>query len=261
MSWGNPTALNSRRCVTSELKIFLGALGVVLGSMPFYVLSGARGRPDLLRSEAHGSFILGSFLNDWFHWFVRPLERASLATGLSPTFYNLLGVAFGFAAGLAFATGHLALGGWGVLLGGVADVMDGRIARARGVADDRGAFLDSTLDRFAEFGVFVGLAVLFRSSALAVTLVVLSLGGSLLVSYTRARGETQGVVCKAGLMKRAERLLALGFGGLLDPTVSSLWGNGRVGTLLVPVLGLVALGTLGTAVYRTAWIAKELRGK
>ena len=247
--------------MTSELKIFVGALTLVLGSMPVYVLSGARKRPDPLRSEAHGSFILGSFVSDWFHWFVRPIEKASLAAGLSPTFYNLLGVAFGVAAGAAFAAGHLALGGWGVLLGGVADVMDGRIARARGIADARGAFLDSTLDRFAEFGVFVGLAVLFRSSALAVSLVVLALGGSLLVSYARARGESQGVLCKAGLMKRAERLLLVGFGGLLDPTVSSAWGNGQVGTLLVPVLGLVAFGTLGTAIYRTAWIAKELRGK
>ncbi|MGI9629073.1 MAG: CDP-alcohol phosphatidyltransferase family protein [Longimicrobiales bacterium] len=246
--------------MTTELTVFLSALALALGSMPVYAFSGARNRPDLLRSEAHGSFILGSFLTDWFHWFVRPLERASLASGLSPTFFNLLGVFFGVAAGLAFAAGQLALGGWGVFLGGVADVMDGRIARARGLADARGAFLDSTLDRFAEFGVFVGLAVLFRSSALAITFVVLSLGGSMLVSYTRARGETQGVICKSGLMQRAERLVALGFGGLLDPVVSGVWGDGRVGTLLVPVLGLVAVGTVGTAVYRTAWIAKQLKG-
>jgi hypothetical protein len=60
-------------------------------------------------------------------------------------------------------------------------------------------------------------------------------------------------------MQRAERLLLLGLGGLLDPTVSGLWGDARVGTLLVPILGLVAVGTVGTAIYRTVWIARALR--
>jgi len=51
----------------------------------------------------------------------------------------------------------------------------------------------------------------------------------------------------------------LGLGGLLDPTVSRLWGADSVGTLLVPVLGLVAVGTVGTAIFRTVWIARALR--
>ena len=67
------------------------------------------------------------------------------------------------------------------------------------------------------------------------------------------------MVCKLGVMQRAERLLLVGFGGLLDPLVSSLWGAGRVGTLLVPLLGLVAVGTVGTAIFRTVWIARALR--
>jgi CDP-diacylglycerol--glycerol-3-phosphate 3-phosphatidyltransferase len=195
----------------------------------------------------------------WFYWVVGPVVHFSVTVGLGPTFYNLLGVAFGIGAGVAFALGHVELGGWGVLLGGVADVLDGRVARSMAVADRRGAFLDSTLDRFAEVGAFVGLAVLFRSSALSLTLAVTAMGGSLLVSYARARGESQGVVCKLGVMQRAERLLLVGFGGLLDPLVSSLWGAGRVGTLLVPLLGLVAVGTVGTAIYRTVWIARALR--
>ena len=242
-----------------DLRVLLAVLVVAFASMPFYALSVGSHRPDPLESEARGSFFLGSFLKSWFHWSVRPLERASLALGVGPLFYNLLGVAFGVAAGVAFGAGHVVIGGWGVLLGGVADVMDGRIARSRKIADKRGAFLDSTLDRFAEVGVFIGLAVLFRSSTLALTLVVTAMGGSLLVSYARARGESLGTVCKLGVMQRAERLLLVGFGGLLDPTVATLWGSGRVGTLLVPVLGVMAVGTVGTAIFRTAWIARELR--
>ena len=160
-------------------------------------------------------------------------------------------------AGALFAAGRLNLGGWAVLLGGAADVLDGRIARAQGLEGTRGAFLDSTLDRFAEVGAFVGLAVFYQASAPALVAVVTALGGSLLVSYARARGESVGVVCKVGIMQRAERLLLLGFGGVLDPAVTSAAGW-PPGTLLLGLVGLVALGTLGTAVYRTVWIARRL---
>ncbi len=244
--------------MTTGLQVFLGVLAAAVLSMPVYAATGANKRPDPLASDAQGGFVLGSFVRSWFYWAVGPVVRSSLVLGLGPTFYNLLGVAFGVGAGVAFATGHVALGGWGVLLGGVADVLDGRIARSLAVAHRAGAFLDSTLDRFAEVGAFVGLAVLFRFSALSLTLAVTAMGGSLLVSYARARGESQGVVCKLGIMQRAERLLLLGFGGLLDPTVSSLWGAGRAGTLLVPILGIVAAGTVGTAIFRTVWIARAL---
>ena len=245
--------------MTTDLQVLLGVLATAVLSMPVYVLTGASKRPDALTSGAQGTFVLGSFVRSWFYWTVSPVVRASLAVGLGPTFYNLLGVAFGIGAGVAFASGNVTLGGWGVLLGGMADVLDGRIARAGGLADARGVFLDSTLDRFAEIGAFVGLAVLFRSSSFTLAMVVIAMGGSLLVSYARARGESQGVVCKLGVMQRAERLLLLGLGGLLAPTVSRLWGADSVGTLLVPVLGLVAVGTVGTAIFRTVWIARALR--
>ncbi len=245
--------------MTTGLQILLAVLVTAVLSMPVYAWRGGNRRPDPLTSDAQGTFVLGSFVRSWFYWAVSPVVRLSVSLGLGPTFYNLWGMAFGIGAGVAFALGHVTLGGWSVLLGGVADVLDGRVARSMAVTDRTGAFLDSTLDRFAEVGAFVGLAVLFRFSALSLALTVTAMGGSLLVSYARARGESQGVVCKLGVMQRAERLLLLGFGGLLDPTVSGLWGAGRVGTLLVPILGLVAVGTVGTAIFRTVWIARALR--
>jgi len=242
--------------VRSDLLVLLGILAVAFGSMPVY---GARaaGRRDPLEVAQRGSFVLGSFVRNWFYWFIGPVERVSLALRMSPTAYNLLGVAFGVAAGVAFATGELGLGGWAVLLGGAADVLDGRIARAQDVEGPRGAFLDSTLDRFAEVGAFVGLAVYFQASTPALVAVASGLGGSLLVSYARARGESVGVVCKVGVMQRAERLLLIGFGGILDPMVAGARGWPE-GTLLLALLVLVAVGTIGTAAYRTVWIARRL---
>jgi len=240
----------------TDMAVLVGILAVAFLSMPVYALV-ARTKEDPNEIGDRGSFVLGGFIRSWFYWFIWPIERTALALGLSPTAFNLLGVGFGAAAGVCFATGRVNLGGWFVLLGGAADVLDGRIARAQGKASQTGAFLDSTLDRFAEVGAFIGLAVLFRASALELAVVVSALGGSLLVSYARARGESLGIVCKVGIMQRAERLLVVGFGGIFDPAVSA-WRGWEPGTLLLGLLAVVAIGTMGTAVYRTVWIANRL---
>ena len=225
----------------TDMAVLLGILAVAFLSMPIYSVV-ARTRTDPNEITDRGGFILGGFVRSWFYWFIWPIERTSLALGLSPTAFNIGGVIFGSTAGYCFATGEVNLGGWFVLLG---------------VANQTGAFLDSTLDRFAEVGVFVGLAVMFRDSALELAMVVTALGGSLLVSYARARGESLGVVAKVGIMQRAERLLLVGFGGVFDPAVTA-WRGWDPGSLLLGLLALVAVGTVGTAIYRTVWIAQRL---
>ncbi|MFQ5512140.1 MAG: CDP-alcohol phosphatidyltransferase family protein [Candidatus Krumholzibacteriia bacterium] len=203
-----------------------------------------------------GSFVLGYWVRNWFYWFIRPVIRMSLATNLGPLFFNLAAVACGVASMVFFARGQLAAAGWCILLSGFADVMDGEIARGRGVTSSSGAFLDSTLDRFSELAVFVGLAAFLQSGS-AVILVLVALGGSLLVSYTRARGESLGITCKAGLMQRAERLLLLGFGAILDPALSAVFGR-EPGFILQILIVIIAVGTVATAIYRTIWISRRL---
>jgi len=238
----------------------LATLGLCFGSMAVYGFRSDHASHDPLESKNRGTFVLGSFVRSWFFWFIGPAVRLSLKVGLTPLFYNLAGATFGAAAGAAFALGSPVMGGWFIFLGGAADVLDGRVARSLGVASPKGAFLDSTLDRFAEVGVFAGLAVYFHTQPLLSMTVALALGGSLLVSYTRARGESQGVTCKVGVMQRAERLLLLGFAGLLDPSVGE-WLGQPPGSLLALVVVLIAVGTMATAIYRTVWITKRLSGR
>ena len=64
-------------------------------------------------------------------------------------------------------------------------------------------------------------------------------------------------MAKVGIMQRAERLLAVGFGAILDPAVTELLGW-PPGSLLLGLIGMVAAGAIGTAIYRTIWIAKRL---
>jgi CDP-diacylglycerol--glycerol-3-phosphate 3-phosphatidyltransferase len=240
-----------------DLLVLLSVLALCFLSMAVYGARNDHSAHDPLESAHRGTFVLGSFIRSWFLWFIGPPVSLAIKAGLTPLFFNLLGVAGGVAAGAAFALGSTVAGGWLIFLGGVADVFDGRIARTLGLASPKGAFLDSTLDRFAEVGMFAGLAIYFHARPLMALTVALALGGSLLVSYARARGESQGVVCKVGVMQRTERLLLVGFAGLLDPTFSD-WAGKTQGTFLGLIVTLIAIGTIGTAVYRTVWITKRL---
>lgn len=238
----------------------LSLVALLLLSMPVFAVV-SRGRPmDAEVARRSTTVLLGHWVRDWLMWVIGPIERPLIRAGVSPDVFNWLGVAMGAAAGTAFALGHLSAGGWLVLLGGAADIFDGRIARARGVDAPYGAFLDSTLDRFAETFAFAGLALFFAGDRLSLMAVVLAMGGSLLVSYARARGEGLGVTGAGGVMQRAERLVILALAALLDAAVTSRAGW-RPGSLLAGACGLIAVGALGTALYRTVWITGQLKAR
>jgi CDP-diacylglycerol--glycerol-3-phosphate 3-phosphatidyltransferase len=245
--------------VRPDVAVFVGVLGAFVGSMGVYAAGAhrriGRDQPDAGR----GSFLVGPFLVLWFYWLIGPIISRLVALGTRPLFFNLAGVAMGAAAGVLFATGHATLAGWAVLLGGIADIFDGKLARTLNVASPWGAFLDATLDRFAEVAVFIGLAVFLADSRLGPGVAAGALGGSMLVSYTRARGEALGVVCKAGVLQRPERVLLLGFASVLDAAASASIGR-EEGMLLIGALAFMAVGTVGTAIFRTVWIARRLSG-
>jgi archaetidylinositol phosphate synthase len=149
---------------------------------------------------------------------------------VSPTFWTFVGFILSVAAGYAFylSTGTFELlGGVLILVAGFFDIVDGAVARVSGRLSKRGAFLDSTLDRVAEVAIFVGLlGGAWTSPVLG--LVVLS--GSLLVSYTRAKGDALGVsLSGVGVGERSERLLVLALSSLVGLVA---WG--------VIVVGIIA---------------------
>jgi CDP-diacylglycerol--glycerol-3-phosphate 3-phosphatidyltransferase len=229
----------------------------VLATMPVFALV-SRNRPrdpDVARRSA--SALLGFWVRDWLMWVIGPIERMFVRSGVSPDVFNYLGVAFGIASGVAFGVGALAWAGWAILFGGLADVFDGRIARARGIANRYGAFMDSTLDRFTEVFSFIGVTWYLSGTPMGAALSVAAISGSLLVSYTRARGEAVGVASPGGVMQRAERLVLLALGALADRALALRFGWAD-GTVLTAVVAIIAVGSMGTAVYRTASIAKTL---
>jgi len=239
--------------------VLVGTLCAALVSMAVYAVVGG-GQPDPDAAGKGRRFLLGTgdFFLHWFLWTIGPVERLLLRAGASPDHMNVGGLVLGLASGVLIGSGRLEAGGWAIMLAGVCDVLDGRLARARNLSSAYGKFIDSTLDRFVEAFAFLGFAVYFRHDALGACVVTAGLAGSLLVSYAQSRGETVGVSGSGGLMQRAERMVLMTLGCLSDPSVSR--GLGRPeGSVLLWVLSFIAVGSLGTAVYRTVWIALRLR--
>ncbi len=234
-------------------------IGAAILSLPVYALVHRAPRDRDAAKKGSQLFLgVGDFLVHWFLWAVGPAERLLLRLGAGPDLMNAGGLAFGLLSGISIARGELELGGGAIALAGVCDILDGRLARARQLASPYGKFIDSTLDRFVETFAFLGFVVYFRDRPLGAFLAAAGLAASLLVSYAQARGESVGVSGSGGLMQRAERLVLSTFGCLLDPAVSRALGRPE-GTVLLFVLGVIALGAFATAIYRTAWIALRLR--
>jgi phosphatidylinositol phosphate synthase len=227
-------------------------------SMAVYAVRGRKRDEDALGKSAQLFLGFGDFVLHWFLWAVGPAVRVSLWLGLTPDFYNFAGLFLGLLSGVFIGAGWLPAGGWAIAIGGVCDILDGRIARLTGVASAYGDFVDSTFDRFVEAFAFLGFAWLFRATPYGSFLAGSALAGSLIVSYARARGEVLGVTCLGGLMQRGERLVLTCFACLLDPPVTAYLGWAE-GSVVQGMLALVAVTTFFTAGHRTVWIARQLR--
>lgn len=149
---------------------------------------------------------------------LEPLVSALAARRITPNQVTLAALLLSVLAALAIAAGWPRAGALVLIVASLGDLVDGMLARQTGQDSAFGAFFDSTLDRIGEGAVLAALAYRFAlaDQPLLVATVVLALLGSLLVSYTRARAEALGVDCKVGFMSRAERLVLLIGGLLLD---------------------------------------------
>lgn len=167
--------------------------------------------------------ILPESLKNWFLKLITPIVDYFISHNLNPNWFTTIGFILSVGTTYLFAVGELRLAGVFVLLAGIFDIIDGRVARATNRVTKFGALYDSTLDRYSEVFVFFGLAYFFvnidpdalwRPVAVAV-----ALGGSMMVSYIRARAEGLNLDCKVGLMQRPERVVSLGVGALISQEV------------------------------------------
>ncbi len=219
------------------------------------------GDPDLV--GRHTSRMVGPFLREYWAWFIFPFEWSFLKLNISPNTLTTFGFLLSCVSAYAFATGHMGVAGWFMIIAGTFDMFDGRVARKSGKTSKSGAFYDAVMDRFGEAVVFLGLAYFYRDSWI-LFLVLGALVGSLMVSYTKARGDSEGVQCNGGIMQRPERIVYLGVGSIFSPPFRQIVNPGAptpVEYLTIAALAVIAVMTTLTSFYRMYYIFRKLKIK
>ncbi len=151
-------------------------------------------------------------------WFARAGLTANMAT--------LIGLLLNAGVAAVIATGELRLGGVLLLFASAFDMVDGAIARATGSASKFGGFFDSTIDRYSEVVVYLGLLIWLNRTGddhVGSVLILIAASGALLISYARARAEAIGYGASVGLVARPERVILLALCLIIDQPLWALW--------------------------------------
>lgn len=193
---------------------------------------------------------------------IDPLADALMKAGVRPNGITTISALLLVTSGACYALEQLRLGAVVLLLSGVFDLLDGKVARKGAMTSRFGAFYDSTMDRVGEAALFTGIGIYFmhpgpggqRLPFLGLFACFAALSCSFLVSYTRARAEGLGLDCKVGIARRAERFIALGV-----PTL--IWRAGRRGWLLLFILVALALVSAITVVQRVVHVYRLTEAK
>jgi CDP-diacylglycerol--glycerol-3-phosphate 3-phosphatidyltransferase len=163
---------------------------------------------------------------EWLRqFFLGPLIRLLSALQVRPDTLTMAGWVLSLIAAVLFGAGQIRVAGAVMLAAGLFDALDGAVARESNRISHFGAFLDSTLDRFSESAVFVGIIFFYASSnrPLEALITGLAMAFSLLTSYTRARAEGLGYECRVGLLERAGRVVLLSVCSILGILSVGVW--------------------------------------
>jgi CDP-diacylglycerol--glycerol-3-phosphate 3-phosphatidyltransferase len=187
----------------------------------------------------------------------RPLEAVvRFAARFSPDVLTITGLALNGVACACFALSGgkdyrlpwlLQAGGLVAAVASVFDMLDGRVARLRGRETSFGAFLDSTMDRYSDMVLYMGLMILYArvDQTPHMVLVWVAAFGSFMTSYARARAESLVPHCTVGFLERPERIVLIILGALLNR--------------MTPVLWIIAVLSNLTAVQRVVYAYVELK--
>ncbi|MDX1623982.1 MAG: CDP-alcohol phosphatidyltransferase family protein [Gemmatimonadota bacterium] len=189
------------------------------------------------------------WLKNGFLRLLDPVVGTLVRRRVHPNLISTVGFLVSLGAAAIIFGRFLVTGFFVFLVGGMMDILDGRVARETGLASKFGSFYDSTLDRVSEIVVYFSIYAYFRpleSFWYVGYIVITAMVGSLMVSYTRARAEALGVECKVGMMQRPERVVTLGLGGLLV----GIFRLAAPGWEYAPLL--VALGAIAVLANYTA---------
>lgn len=146
--------------------------------------------------------------------------------GLTPNMLTVIGLLLNIGVAAVIAFWDIRIGGILLLFASAFDMLDGAVARATGKTSKFGGFLDSTLDRYSESVVYLGVLIYIVDTTDAKTgsiLTLLAATGALMISYARARAEAAGYSASVGLVARPERVILLAICLILKEPLWALW--------------------------------------
>jgi CDP-diacylglycerol---glycerol-3-phosphate 3-phosphatidyltransferase len=164
---------------------------------------------------------------------------------INPNILTFIGFLITICAAVELARGKFMEAGFIIILAGIFDILDGRVARITNSVTKFGAFFDSVLDRYSDIAIFLGLMINYSKDQ-RLTYMILAgivMMGAVMTSYTRARAESLIPLCKVGFMERPERLVLLIIGALSNR--------------MAPVLWVMALFSNLTVIHRIAYTWKQ----
>ena len=191
--------------------------------------------------------MLKAKIGDRLDPFLIGTSRLIQRLGLGPNSLTFIGLGLNGLAAWALAEGDWLQGSCLIVLAGFFDILDGAVARNCREASSFGSFLDSVVDRYSDLSLLIGLFIYYarNGSLLYQVLLGLSLMGTALVPYSRARAETLVPRCNVGIMERPERILLLFLGVAI--------------TSLMPiVIWILAVGTNLTVVQRVLYTRRHM---
>jgi CDP-diacylglycerol--glycerol-3-phosphate 3-phosphatidyltransferase len=153
------------------------------------------------------------------------IVRALALSRIHPNVLTFVGLMINAVAALLLASGKFFIAGLVIILAGIFDMVDGRVARETRQVTPFGGFFDSVVDRYSDLVLLMGLLVYYASinRFFYIVLTAVVMTGSVMVSYTRARAENEIPKCKAGFMERPERIVLLIIGAVFNRMAQVLW--------------------------------------
>lgn len=186
----------------------------------------------------------------YLQWPVERLAGILSPTGIPPNVITWSALVLNLWAGILFAAGRFAAAGGLMILSGLCDLLDGRVARLQNRVSLFGGFLDSILDRYADLILFLGLLVYYAhvNRFTYAMLAGAAAAGAVMVSYAKARAESLVPATEVGFWDRPERLVLLIVGALANRMPLALW--------------ILAIGPNITVIHRIAhtWQQTKHRG-
>src|SRR5688500_7664173 len=173
---------------------------------------------------------------------MRAIIAASVALGIHPNMLTLIGVLINVVAASALGVDRFFLGGVIMIVANIFDFIDGKVAHITNTVSLFGAFWDSTLDRFSDITLFLGLIYLYADLRRTdyVMVAALAMMFTIMTSYARARAESLIDKCKVGFMERPERIVLFMIGALTDRMAAVLW-----------VILILSIVTVANRIYYT----------